>query len=303
MVVPRLAMQIELTNHCNFKCVYCPHSVYGEDAGPSGNPFNRPKGYMSGALYERAIAGAHDYANSLTMGFFGEQQLHPKFEEWMRAMTPRKQRQFVFYLNTNWSRVTQENVDSLMCVDTVRISIDSTKAAMWEELCPGGPVLNEDGTKGASRFQALIDKIKWWLKLPKRPKTLLVFVTQTANKPEIEAFGKAWQPLMRGGDKATAKSILTYGGVMLDEHMVKRPCPVAEQNRFTIAWDGRCTPCNLDVNLGMAVSNLNTHTIPEIVNSPEWAGKLAGIRKRVGVCANCFDAQNHSQKMFGPKSA
>ena len=64
-----IRMQIELTNHCNFKCVYCPHAVYQEE-GPSGNVFNRPKGFMSDVLFAKARSAALQHAQSVTIGFF-----------------------------------------------------------------------------------------------------------------------------------------------------------------------------------------------------------------------------------------
>lgn len=294
----RLSMQIELTNHCNFKCVYCPHDVYGEDAGPSGNPFNRPKGFMAPELFAKAIKGACDHARSLTMGFFGEQQLHKQFREFIQSVP--KKHGFQFILNSNWSRVTEEDIDTLNCFDSIRISLDSTDAAKWEKLCPGGPVLTHDGKNEGNRYQALVDKIRWWLALPHRAKTHIIFVTQDENSAEAKRFGNEWAQLMRKGDQVVTKSIITYGGVVFDPYMKVHACKVAQEGRFTVAWDGRCTPCNLDVNLAMSVLNLNTHTVPEIVASPEWEGMLDGIRKKRGICANCFDAQNHSQKYYRP---
>jgi len=288
-----LRMQIELTNNCNFKCVYCPHSVYGEDAGPSGNPFNRPKGFMSKALWEKSIDTAMKHARSLTLGFFGEQQLHPDFEDWIRAVP--KKRRFLMILNSNWSLVTKETESALKAFDQVRISFDSSDPDQWEKLCPGGALLTVDGKKSPSRFAALADKTKWWMKIRNRPQTNLIFVTQEENKADINRFVKEWKGVLKRSDKIAVKSILTYGGVMFDPYMKHNRCKVATENRFTVAWDGRCTPCNLDVNLGMAVLNLNTHTVDEILASPEWDKVLDGIRKREGMCSNCFDAQNHSQ--------
>ena len=67
-----------------------------------------------------------------------------------------------------------------------------------------------------------------------------------------------------------------------------------------MAWDGRCTPCNLDVNLAMTSGNLKEHTVAEIVGSPAWAKTLQGIRKKEGICSNCFDANNHGQIRYNP---
>lgn len=290
-----ISMQTELTNHCNFKCTYCPHSLYGDDAGPSGNPFNRPKGFMSQELMEKCIKAAVDHAKNLTIGFFGEQQLHKSFDRYVKAIPSRGKRKFPLIINSNWSLVTEETVPALMRFDMIRISIDSIHADRWEKLCPGSDLLMPDGSKGASRYGTLLAKVKWWLKKPNRPNTNLIFVTQEENEDEVEAFVAQFRQYLTPRDAIVTKSILTYGGVVFDPYMIENKCNVANQNRFTVAWDGRCTPCNLDVNLGMATHNLLDKTVPEILDSPEWAVTLQGIRDRIGICANCFDAQNHSQ--------
>jgi sulfatase maturation enzyme AslB (radical SAM superfamily) len=254
---------------------------------------------MPDALFHKAINSAHEHAMSLTIGFFGEQLLHKNFDALIQSV-PRKDRKFVFILNTNWSRITEESLDTLRMFNSVRISIDSTDADKWESLCPGGPVLDHKGKVTGGRYQMLMDKIKWWLKIPQRPPTMLIFVTQDDNKAEAKAFGESWIPHLRKGDQAVTKTIITYGGVMLDPYMSNHGCTVAQGNRFTIAWDGRCTPCNLDVNLAMATHNLNTHSVPEIINSPEWKTQLDNIKAKRGICANCFDAQNHGQTFYNP---
>jgi sulfatase maturation enzyme AslB (radical SAM superfamily) len=293
-------MQIELTNQCNFKCVYCPHSVYGEEAGPSGNAFDRPKGYMSQETWANAIDVANRYAKNLTIGFFGEQLLHPQFQRFIFSIPHRRKRKYQTILNTNWALATEEHADVLKRFDLIRISLDSANPEKWDALCPGGPILQADGKKGqGSRFSVLAEKVRWWMKRTDRPPTNLIFVTQEENKAEVAAFVQEWRAVLGRNDKINAKSILTYGGVMFDPYMEENHCKVASENRFTVAWDGRCTPCNLDVNLAMAVLNLNTHTVEEILDSPEWAATLAGIRAKQGICANCFDAQNHSQNFYG----
>jgi sulfatase maturation enzyme AslB (radical SAM superfamily) len=289
-------MQIEMTNNCNFKCVYCPHALYGEP-GPSGNTFDRPKGYMDEALWNKAIAEAQKHAKSVTMGFFGEQLLHPQFIAWVAAIP--KRRNFRLILNSNWALVTKKHLPALLNFDMMRISLDSTDPKQWDALCPGGPVFDENGKKGdVSRLEALVAKTEWWLAIKNRPKTNLIFVTQDENKDGVVRFVEKWKRRLAGQDRVIAKSMLTYGGVMFDPYMTENKCNVASENRLTVAWDGRITPCNLDVNVAMATLNLNTHTMAEILDSPDWKATLQGIRDRVGICANCFDAQNHSQRIY-----
>lgn len=305
-----MRMSIELTNHCNFKCVYCPHAVYEEPAENtgSGNVFDRPKGFITKELFRKGVEEVCTHAYTFTIGFFGEQQLHPDFDELImevpeRRLAARQERRggkFKFILNSNWSLVTEKTVPALRSFDLIRLSIDSSKSDTWESLCPGGSLLDKDGNVGKDRHQTLVDKTKWWLALPDRPPTWLIYVRQDANQEASEEFAREWQPLLRSGDAVWTKSIISYGGVMYDPYMKRNRCKVPNQRRFIVAWDGRCTPCNLDVNIAMAAGDLNTQTVSEIVASPEWAKALQGIRAKQGICSNCFDANNHSQVRYNP---
>lgn len=297
-MLKKLRISIELTNHCNFRCVYCPQSTYQLGAGPGGNPFDRPKGFMSSEIMERARQAAIDHARDLTIGFFGEQLLHPRFSDFVRSLPSRPKRRWPLWLNTNWSLVTDSLRPALYAFDVVRISLDAVCAEQWNRLCPGGSVLDESGRKGADRFQTLTDKLKWWLALPDHPPTNLIYVSQQENAAQARQFAHRWQPFLSPRDQVITKSVLTYGGVMSDPYMSSNLCRVADQNRFTIGWDGRCSPCNLDVNLAMAVANIADFTVPEILASGGWSSALRNIRKKRGICAHCFDAQNHGRTVY-----
>lgn len=292
---------VELTNHCNFRCVYCPHSLYGQSDTPSGSVFNRPKSFMALDLFRKSIREAQRWARVYSLGFFGEQQMHPQFDQLIREVPARQDRKFQFTLNTNFSLVTEETVETLKHFDRVRISFDATTKEMWEALCPGSALLMKDGVKGQGRYETLVEKTKWYLSLKNRPSVYLIYVRQHANAGDDRIFLKHWRPRIRKGDALLTKSILTFGGVMHDKVMKRRPCRVPSENRFVVAWDGRCTPCSLDVNIAMEAGNLTDSSVGKIVNSKRWADRLQGIRDRVGICANCFDGQNHGIKIVGSR--
>src|SRR4030042_133162 len=75
----------ELTNHCNFRCVYCPHSVYQKESA-GGNRFDREKGYMSDELWSVVVENAAKYASYVGLGFFGEPLMHPEFRRYVELI-------------------------------------------------------------------------------------------------------------------------------------------------------------------------------------------------------------------------
>lgn len=61
--------QIELTNHCNRACHYCPHGI-----------MTRPKGFMPIATVIRCFGIARELGQVfLTLNHYGESLLHPDF--------------------------------------------------------------------------------------------------------------------------------------------------------------------------------------------------------------------------------
>lgn len=70
--------QIELTSHCNLRCVYCPSPK-----------LKRPKEHMSLATYERALEHVKHYVkagtqHALNIAGTGESTLHPAFITYLK---------------------------------------------------------------------------------------------------------------------------------------------------------------------------------------------------------------------------
>ena len=65
---------LELTNHCNLRCVMCPRKY-----------MRGPKGYMSFSLYKNIIGQLAEHRDTALVPFFrGESLLHPRCIEMLR---------------------------------------------------------------------------------------------------------------------------------------------------------------------------------------------------------------------------
>lgn len=292
--IKKLTLQPEFTNHCNFRCRFCPHSVYRQQSD-GGNRFSREKGYMSNELFGLVLENAAKYAKRVQIGFFGEPLLHPKFEEYITSFPAG--RRYSLDLNTNWSLVTRKTMDSLKHLDCVIISLDASYSDLYEELCPGGSVLDLDGTPCGDRHATLADKIDYWLRLPDHAPTRIVYVVSSVNEHDVKTFVDHWRPKLRSPDDCMlTKSVLSYGGVMRDSHMQENGCAIPSQGWFTVAWNGDCSPCNLDVNMELSVGNLlELRDVKAVVEGEKWRQVMTGVRQRSGICANCFDANNWTE--------
>lgn len=289
----KLIMQPEFTNHCNFKCIMCPQSVYGKES-KERNIFDRKKGYMTRELFNLFLENANKYAKRVLIGFFGEPLLHPKFNEFIKAF-PRK-RDYDVVLFTNWSLVTLEHLEALKLFDSVRISLDASYSELWDELCPGKPVLDLIGRNCEDRYDTIVSKLYYWLDLPNHPHTQIVYTMSSINEHDRDNFIQKFQPIIKGRDQILTKSVLSYGGVMADKTMLKNSCNIIDEKRFTVAWNGDCTPCNLDVNVALNVGNVfESNDIKNIVQGNKYKQVMKLIKKKEGVCAKCFDANNWTE--------
>ena len=287
----KLIMQPEFTNHCNFKCILCPHSYYKKET--SGNPFNRNKGYMNKELFNLFLENANKYAVRVLIGFMGEPLLHPMFNSFIKAF-PSK-RDYTLHLFTNWSLMTRKNIEALKMCDSVRISLDASYPELWDKLCPGYPVLDIEGNICSNRYNTITTKLDYWLGLPDHSPTQLIYVVSSLNKHDKENFVKKWTPKIKGSDQILTKSFLSYGGIVTDEggSVIDNPCNIVDGKRFTVAWNGDCTPCNLDVNIALNTGNLFVDVdVEKIIQSYKYKQVMETIKNREGICINCFDANN-----------
>jgi pyruvate-formate lyase-activating enzyme len=292
-----LRMSIELTNRCNFRCTYCPHSARGQDTADDLNTFDRTLGFMSQETFDRCLANARKYADSVSFGFFGEQMLHPRFAELIRSIPT--DRPYRLVINTNGSVLTDENIEALKRFDLMRFSLDSTDSESFDRLRPGGAILTVNGQRSSDRYSALTEQIERWLSLPGHPHTQLVYVTTEANKDDRQRYLDYWLPRMGPEDCVVMKSVLSYGGVMKDPYMTANPCTIPQDNRINVAWNGDCTPCNLDVNLALRIGNiLATGDLRAMIRSWRYKAVMHAVRRREGICGACRDANNHAESML-----
>lgn len=113
----RLRVSIELTNICNFACPFCPQAYKHDALAPGGSPYNRRQGLMSRAVFARAVDECNRVAETVELGFFGEQTLHPEYLERVRSLATRS---FTLEASTNVSYVTREMMQAWIDARRVR---------------------------------------------------------------------------------------------------------------------------------------------------------------------------------------
>jgi radical SAM protein with 4Fe4S-binding SPASM domain len=253
---------------------------------------------MSEELFDICLYNINKYVpHEVVFGFFGEQMLHPRFNDFISKLP--ENHKYRLKLNTNFSLATYRDLDSLHKFDEVKISLDSSDGEIWNKLCPGSAILKMDGSVGSDRYITMEEKVKEWLEIENHSKTRLIYVISHINKSGKDAFIEKWRPLLSKRDCIHFKSIISYGGIMKDVLMKKYKCRMLKKNRFTIGWNGDCTPCNIDVNIENKIGNLyDTTDLFEIYKSDKYKYVKKDIRKKRGICENCFDAGNPTKHEY-----
>jgi radical SAM protein with 4Fe4S-binding SPASM domain len=246
-------------------------------------------------LFDRFLQEAKTHAASVCIGFFGEQMLHKEFEEYVCQLAAH-QKHYKTTLFTNWSMSTRQNMKALVRVSNVRISLDAPNSKVFDTMRPGSSILDLDGRPGTgTRYETMMDKLDYWLSLRTRPPTALIYIASSVNQHTTKQFVDKFRPRLRRTDTIVTKCPISYGGVTTDSLMSPNQCIIHRQNRLSVAWDGECTPCNLDVNIALSVGNLNTDDMSTILKSTKMQDVLKQIVAKEGICANCFDSNNHTK--------
>ncbi len=281
-------VSLELTNCCNFRCLICPHD--------KPDLFTRPLGYITEGLFDYAVGQCNRYADTVEFGFFGEQLLHPKYEYLLGKL---KKRNFKISVNTNLSLCGYSTFQLWrdIGVDDVRLSLDASCTDTFNLCRPGNVIdLNGNAVPDQLRLYKVAEKVQYWLSFPNRTNpTRLVFVKSSNNVNDKEKFISIWKPKLKKFDHILFKQIVSYGGKIKDSFVQSGICNIWKNKYVVIGWDGRVSPCNLDVNLQLTMGNIKDNDLHKLYYSSVYLQNQTGCGKDIQPCKDCLDSNNWSQ--------
>jgi hypothetical protein len=234
---------IELTNHCNFRCTFCPTGMM--------HKATKPRGMMSEKVFEKVLSGLESCRSAQLVHWFnfGESLMHPYFCDYVRRARGRLGHDVRFYLTTNAALVHDDETarDIMHCgLDWIKVSVNSDEMAgragsLWATL-DGMRRLYWNGYKSrtgiyAKLFDASHEKL----------------VKDTCHRVDVT--------------EVYPMSGITVPGETRDSARDVHFCPFL-LHAACACWDGRIVPCGCDWQRALVFGDLTRETL-----SQAWHGE------------------------------
>jgi len=260
-------VQIESTNLCNAKCVFCPR-----------DEMHRRQGVMDMDLFKKVVD------ECVTLGIthvrvhnYGEPFLDKQLVEKVRYAKERGIAEVGMI--SNGSLITEDIAQGMIDagLDAINISVDASGKEVFESTR-----LNLD-------YDVVINNIETLVRLRKasgrvRPKLILSFVRQN-NSVDEQQFIEHWRKI---ADKVHITDLHNWAGTLNATSDVNYPCYRMWQT-FTVLWDGRVSLCCADFDGRHILGDLRTSTIAEVWNGPAYLGVRRQHLENGGpeICRSC----------------
>lgn len=272
-------LNVEPTNRCNLKCVYCPRERASKGTG-----------LMEWGLFTRIIDEACEYKKLIMLNFHkdGESFLHPRFFDMVRY-AKKKDVAKTIHINTNALPWTDKVIDDIIDsgLDDITVSLDAARRETYKK------------HKGVDCLFLAEKNVR--LLLEKRKKRGMsrplvrakIMEFESISREEMEEFFDKWEGV---ADFVQVTGIHNWSGAIkgvkvTDERsQVRYPCVIMWYS-LVVNWNGQATVCSVDWNTEIQVGNVNNESIHRIWQSPELkAVRRSQIEKKYAeynVCKDC----------------
>jgi len=241
-------VQIESTNICNAKCVFCPR-----------DDMHRRQGIMSVELFRKIVDECAALGiTHVRMHNYGEAFIDRKLVEKVRYAKQKGIKEVGMI--SNGSLITEPVARGMIeaGLDAINISVDAAGKEVFES------------TRVGLKYDKVIANIERLVRLRtetgrRRPKLILSFVRQN-NSADEQAFIEHWSKV---ADKIHVTDLHNWAGTLNTESDVNYPC-YRPWLTFTVLWDGRVSLCCADFDGKTILGDLNTQSIAEIWNAQPY---------------------------------
>ena len=241
-------VQIESTNLCNAKCVFCPR-----------DEMHRRQGVMDFDLFRKIVDECAELGiTHVRVHNYGEPFLDKQLVEKVRYAKSRGIAEVGMI--SNGSLITEELARGMIeaGLDAINISVDAAGKDVFERTR-----LNLD-------YDTVIGNVRTVVRLRdeygrRRPRLILSFVRQD-NSADEQAFIHEWSQV---ADKIHITDLHNWAGTLHGRSDVRYPC-YRMWLTFTVLWDGRVSLCCADYDGRNVLGDLRTSSIAEVWNNQAY---------------------------------
>jgi hypothetical protein len=241
-------VQIESTNICNAKCVFCPR-----------DDMHRRQGIMEMDLYRKIVDECAALGiEHVRVHNYGEPFLDRQLVEKVRYAKSQGIAEVGMISNGSLidEAVARGMIDAGL--DAINISVDAAGKEVFER------------TRVNLEYDTVIGNIRGLVRLKQElgrthPKLILSFVRQN-NSADEQAFIREWTGV---ADKIHVTDLHNWAGTLNGRSEVRFPC-YRLWLTFTVLWDGRVSLCCADFDGRHVLGDLRTSTIAQVWNSPAY---------------------------------
>ena len=246
-ILPEI-VQIESTNICNAKCVFCPR-----------DEMHRRQGVMSLDLFKKIVDECVELGiTHVRVHNYGEPFIDRTLVEKVRYAKQRGIKEVGMI--SNGSLINADVARGMIeaGLDAINISVDASGKEVFES------------TRIGLKYDKVIGNIERLVQIRselgrRRPKLILSFVRQN-NSADEQAFIEHWKTI---ADKIHITDLHNWAGTLHTESDVNYPC-YRPWLTFTVLWDGRVSLCCADFDGRTVLGDMNASTIQEIWNAEPY---------------------------------
>ena len=279
-------VQIEISNLCNYQCIFCPRTK-----------MVRKKGMIDEELFHRLIQEVYDFgAREMSFHYSGDPFLHPKLAQYTEKA---KQVGYQYvYIDTNGFHASPERLREVIDagVDSIKFSVNAASRETYRFI------------HGVDAFDRVVENIAYCNAYRRRKnpdmKLFVSCVYTGYTQDEMEKLSEIFSFC----DEVIFQPAADFSGVMPEVNELlkgkwdntyanKCPCPMLFGGIY-ITYEGYLSACCTNFDNHVVVADLKTMPLKEA-----WYGKaMTDLRRRHldnnlkgTVCYNCI---NHTREPF-----
>jgi radical SAM protein with 4Fe4S-binding SPASM domain len=279
-------VDIEVTNHCNLKCIFC-----GQQA------MTRTKGFMSEEIYKKIVDECAEHGTPIRLIRWGEPFLHPKIIEFFKYA---KSKGLPVHVTNNGQVINEAHMKALvdLQVDSVIFSFQGATEEQYNIMRVG------------SNYEKLKSNVLKLVEMRGDKEKPFIHVSSTMTNEsaeEVKNFVDYWGNIVdfvgvgkTNLSKLSAMQIKSFEvagklDLLKKQETIKKtyvPCNEVHK-KLSIDWDGKVACCCSDFDNFLIVGDLNESSIEDIWNNSKTLKLFRelldkNMHKSLTLCSTCY---------------